>query len=570
MLQVDGNVSPLSISPDPYSPVLPVLSGPPPTQPSFALSGTSSRVRTASYTLDRGKQTARLIRDTTVQDFTIVVNSNKENVNINCNVGFYSKVAVPAIQHLAAKQVFESQGITVTCQDIVGNFDATNAQQNTVIHFRLSKDKHSLEGGSVRIHLHHTTRKVQIQGGALLPGDKKAPVWFVENILENVFTQLSQEKSLDIQQLNQAVNDMKNKNMTTLCAGCHGQFNGRSSPAFCSECGSYYHKFKCFSTTKHPCHIKKRSQSCTVLPEQPTSITQSMAGTATPTHLISNMRQHQVTAPTQPAGSMSLSSTLSLCFASSTSVAASSLSSTTTMSSLSVRPRTTDMLLVTQNAMSAATPDQDSNVHPHSTSPVYRTHTSPTQSAPVRTPLPAHTMSGATTSLSCSQAAMPSSLTFSQAVIPMSSAAPPTQALNPRAPLFVSNQPSLHPPKKATTGPKKKAKQVPSTDPAGLESEYNKYAINIAKTKICEQETELKDLKFRNKILEDRIAALEKKKKQEVHDDILSPTTQTCRAKLPGGCSQTSHSCCHSTSAHCCSSRAALPPCSINIESQNC
>ena len=170
----------------------------PPTQPSFALSGTSSRVRTASYTLDRGKQTARLIRDTTVQDFTIVVNSNKENVNINCNVGFYSRVAVPAIQHLAAKQVFESQGITVTCQDIVGNFDATNAQQNTVIHFRLSKDKHSLEGGSVRIHLHHTTRKVQIQGGALLPGDKKAPVWFVENILENVFTQLSQEKSLDI------------------------------------------------------------------------------------------------------------------------------------------------------------------------------------------------------------------------------------------------------------------------------------------------------------------------------------------------------------------------------------
>ena len=177
-------------------------------------------------------------------------------------------------------------------------------------------------------------------------------------------------------------------------------------------------------------------------------------------------------------------------------------------------------------------------------------------------------MSGATTSLSCSQAAMPSSLTLSQAVIPMSSAALPTQALNPRAPLFVSNQPSLHPPKKATTGPKKKAKQVPSTDPTGLENEYNKYAINVAKTKICEQETELKDLKFRNKILEDRIAALEKKKKQEVHDDILSPTTQTCRAKLPGGCSQTSHSCCHSTSAHCCSSRAALPPCSINLESQ--
>ena len=184
-MQVDGNVSPCSLSSDQYSPILPAIPGL--SHPSTAPNGPTPRIRSASYTLDRPKQIARLRNDTFVQDFTININKNKENVNVDCNVGFYTKVAVPAIQYLAASQTFVCQGITVTCQDIVGTFDATHAQQNTVIHFRLSKDRQPLGAGSVRIHLHHTTRKVQIQGGAVLPGGKKAPVWFVESILKDKF-----------------------------------------------------------------------------------------------------------------------------------------------------------------------------------------------------------------------------------------------------------------------------------------------------------------------------------------------------------------------------------------------
>ena len=140
--------------------------------------------------------------------------------------------------------MFVCQGVSVHCQDVVGTFDASQAQQNTVIFFRLSKDKSSL--GCVRIHLHHTTRKVQLQGGALLTDELKAPVWFVENVLRKNFAKLSREKATDILKFNQAVSrSLTSDKSPSTCAGCNGQFNGRTNPAFCKECKSFFHKFKC-------------------------------------------------------------------------------------------------------------------------------------------------------------------------------------------------------------------------------------------------------------------------------------------------------------------------------------
>ena len=147
----------------------PVFTAPKPT-PVASFQQPSVRAKVTNYTLDRPKQLKKLRKDTSLSDFTIEVSKNKQNVNINCNTGFYTKVAVPALQNLSAGQIAEFNGIIVQCQDIVGNFDATQAQQNTVIYFRLSQDKLSL--GGVRIHLHNTTRRIKVQGGALLPDEK--------------------------------------------------------------------------------------------------------------------------------------------------------------------------------------------------------------------------------------------------------------------------------------------------------------------------------------------------------------------------------------------------------------
>ena len=57
--------------------------------------------------------------------------------------------------------------------------------------------------------------------------------------------------------------------------------------------------------------------------------------------------------------------------------------------------------------------------------------------------------------------------------------------------------------------------------------------MNTAKTKICEQETEIKELKFKNKVLEDRLASLEKQLKRNIGDQYpssIGPDQPTCGA----------------------------------------
>ena len=140
-----------------------------------------------------------------------------------------------------------------------------------MIYFRLIQDRLSL--GGVRIHLHNTNSRRQVQGRALLPDEKTAPIWFVENVLKKHFIKLSEEKSIDISNCNQAVRKMVTSQLTKdqtphTCGDCNEIFNGRSSPQFCSQCSLFLHKFKCVSTLKHACYVRKRTLSCNKIPEQ--------------------------------------------------------------------------------------------------------------------------------------------------------------------------------------------------------------------------------------------------------------------------------------------------------------
>ena len=58
---------------------------------------------------------------------------------------------------------------------------------------------------SVTVHLHHTTRLVQVQGSAVMSDSSIAAVWFVKNLLLDLFLKLGEARGHDIASFNQAV-----------------------------------------------------------------------------------------------------------------------------------------------------------------------------------------------------------------------------------------------------------------------------------------------------------------------------------------------------------------------------
>ena len=269
--QLDGNFSPLSSTGVPvsnpestsdYAVASSTLNDyPNPHHFSFQAAKVTTKTRKLGFALDQTKQLKKIVSDTSKDNFRIEVSSNKQNINIFCNMGFYNTIAIPVFKGMTTGFQTVIDDIFVQCQEVVGNFDINNAQQNTVLRFSIGQEKFNL--GGVRIHLHHTTRNIQLQGGAFLPGNKKtSPIWFVENILAIQFANLSREKDMDISHFNNEVNKIVSGFLLRqpnphLCSGCDSHFGGNSAPEFCSSCQSYYHKQKCFPTSKHKCYSRR-------------------------------------------------------------------------------------------------------------------------------------------------------------------------------------------------------------------------------------------------------------------------------------------------------------------------
>ena len=179
--------------------------------------------RKNSFTLDRNKQIKKLKKDTNIRDFEVDICPSNENVNIYCSTGFYTKVALPSLQDLAVGHSLSVGALSARCHDITKRTDASGATTTTIMIFRLSQGNLSL--GGVTIHLHHTTRNVQIQGSSIMPDNKLAPVWFVDNVLKDRFSQLAKSQAYNISAFNKAVGDMATTHMEqvntkSVCGGC--------------------------------------------------------------------------------------------------------------------------------------------------------------------------------------------------------------------------------------------------------------------------------------------------------------------------------------------------------------
>ena len=217
----------------------------PPTghvKPGRAFSAPSnSSVKLAPFRLNQKKQILKLRQDSLLTDFEIVVSPTEQSVSILCSTGFYTLVAVPAFTNTRVGTTHQVGDFTIHCYDVTGKIDDIGAAVNAVIFYRFTKTSDKTSAGGVTVHLHHTVRRLQVQGSTMVTHQSRASVWFVENFLLARFKSESQTKSFDIARFNTAVNELvanhaEKINALEKCEACAGHFNGRYIREQCRLC----------------------------------------------------------------------------------------------------------------------------------------------------------------------------------------------------------------------------------------------------------------------------------------------------------------------------------------------
>ena len=137
----------------------------------------------AQFRLNQTKQVNDIVSDAMKPDVEISTNDNDANVNLRSNPGFYDQVTKPAFCGLTKGFSKSINGIFTYCQNITVNHDESGFEYNRTLFFHISSSAKRI--ASVTVHLHHSTRNAQIQGGSSMPVNSKAAVWFMKNIVHD-------------------------------------------------------------------------------------------------------------------------------------------------------------------------------------------------------------------------------------------------------------------------------------------------------------------------------------------------------------------------------------------------
>ena len=144
--------------------------------------------------------------------------------------------------------------VVIQCRDVSVKEDKTNTVVNNVVFLRVYRATDGESLGILTIHLHHTARKIQIQGSALMPDNTTIPIWFLYNILQRQLNELASSQSYDITVINSKIQQLIVENNTAtkncLCKGCNRQIKGKGLVETCPSCNILFHK-KCFKN--HSC-----------------------------------------------------------------------------------------------------------------------------------------------------------------------------------------------------------------------------------------------------------------------------------------------------------------------------
>lgn len=216
------------------------------------------------HILNKEKQVDKLLSNSSRGEVEIVVNCNDENVNNDCSPGFYNLIVKPCLLKLSPGFQVTCRNLTFELTSITPHIDQLGVHQSIILKFIFMM---GLMEYGVTIGLHHTTQKVQIQGGSSMPDGSTAATFLLKYFITDLFNTMSADQKEKIDLFNAALLDLaKSRNETlqknaeeinpkkfTICSVCSKDMAGNSKIVPCpnAHCLAKMHT-KCFR--KHVCY----------------------------------------------------------------------------------------------------------------------------------------------------------------------------------------------------------------------------------------------------------------------------------------------------------------------------
>ena len=500
------------------------------------------KTRRATFALNKKRLTRNLKKDAQIENFHTVYNNFDENVNIKCSSGFFLNVIGPGFLELA-KQASDPanplviDGLKLQCNNERASLDNCNLLVNMIYNFTVSDPANSSILGSVRVHVHVTTKLVQLQGAKVIRGTK-APVWFHQNVLKDTLKREAEKRKAEIDNTNREVLEID----SSPCKNCNKTVNSEKDKAFqCISCSKIYHKkctnqkslrsrtqpkdWKCSSCDTPSTNSRKRrigidegslspppSKVLAVGISTPTSTPLSMSSASSnATEIIevessrspglasfAQSRSENNFLVSQPSGSIT-SSIHAPDYASVSMSIPSTNSPVTIQPALTLQPHISSSLL-------------NVDAHPY---------------LPVPAPLSVVTSTAVTfTSTSASSVSSLCSTSSAVRAPALSSLIPPVTSVK------------VTPAKR--TSKSTKTKPTLATDPQEFEKENLRIERDTCRLKLTENDNKIKDLKEQLDIYIARCSLLEKKRNDDAYDK-LTKTTDPVHLPSQGPCKVLEH-----------------------------
>ena len=145
---------------------------------------TTNQERTTNHALNRDTLLKNLVRDAHSEKAEIVseVNNSGGNVNLQCNSGFFLSVVRPAFSFFRAGFSNHVLGIKISMPNPpTTTKDSTDLNETVLYQFDIAAASQASKRAS--IHLHLTSRLIQIQGGSRLTDLSTIAVWLTSNVV---------------------------------------------------------------------------------------------------------------------------------------------------------------------------------------------------------------------------------------------------------------------------------------------------------------------------------------------------------------------------------------------------
>ena len=273
--------------------------------------------RTAAYSLNKQKQADKIRTDADIKDFEVTVNNNDQNATVKCSSGFYIQVAKSSFVTITKGSSLSTNGIVVTLDEVTETRDKNGLEATKLLHYSFKNEKEGL--GGVAVHLHHSTRTIQIQGSHIMPDRTRAALWFLDNVTISRFKEIAKTKKYEINNFNEAAKNctgpkptLSNRN----CQSCGQIFVGKAKPSQCVSCQKFFHKSTCLKDHVKSCKMSSTLSSSPVsslvtplsastrqqrTPHPTTQSSRSIAGLRTSVTFIPPSRSPEQSSTVQPS-----------------------------------------------------------------------------------------------------------------------------------------------------------------------------------------------------------------------------------------------------------------------------